>query len=181
VSETRSPVLLAAPERLAAGSRAARRRVAVLGVGNSLMRDDGVGVAVARRLLAEGGLPAGSEIVLGETAGMGLVRFFREFDAVVFVDAIDAGDRPGSVFCFSPDDAGVTGLRSNNIHGMGVGYLMTCARMTGADPEVVCVAVQVGDVRPQPDDLTPEVAAAVPRAVDIVRAEADRLSHAQPA
>jgi hydrogenase maturation protease len=151
------------------------RRVTVLGVGNSLMRDDGVGVAVARRLLEEGGLPDGVEVVLGETAGMGLVGFFRESDAVVFVDAIDLGDEPGSVFRFGPDEAGVTSLRSNNIHGMGVGYLLTCARLSGADPEVVCVAVQVGDVRPQPDGLTEAVAAAVPEVAALVRAEADRL------
>jgi hydrogenase maturation protease len=169
-------------ERAQAGAQAgaqaapASRRVAVIGVGNTLMRDDGVGVAVARRLLDEGGLPATCEVVLGETAGMGLVRFFREFDGVVFVDGIDAGDEPGSVFAFPPDDAGVTGLRSNNIHGMGVGYLLTCARMTGADPDVVCVAVQVGDVRPLPDQLTPKVAEAVPKVVALVRAEAERLS-----
>jgi hydrogenase maturation protease len=152
------------------------RRVAVLGIGNSLMCDDGVGVAVVRHLLAEGGLPEGVETVLGETAGMGLVSYFREFDGVVFVDAIDLDDEPGAVFRFGPDEAGVTELRSNNIHGMGVGYLMTCARLAGADPDVVCVAVQVGDVRPLPDELTPQVAASVPRVAQIVRAEAVRLS-----
>jgi hydrogenase maturation protease len=152
------------------------RRVAVLGVGNTLMCDDGVGVAVARALLADGGLPAGVEVVCGETAGMGLVGFFRDSDAVVFVDAIDVGEEPGTVFRFGPDEAGVTALRSNNIHGMGVGYLLTCARLAGADPEVVCVAVQVGDVRPLPDELTPPVAAALPKVVDLVRREAVRLS-----
>lgn len=151
-------------------------RVAILGIGNSLMCDDGVGVAVARRVLEEGALPDSVEVVLGETAGMGLVRYFREYDGVVFVDAIDVGDEPGSVYRFGPDEAGVTELRSNNIHGMGVGYLMTCARMTGADPEVVCVAVQVGDVRPLPDELTQAVADAVPGAVALVRAEAVRLA-----
>jgi hydrogenase maturation protease len=152
------------------------KRVAVLGVGNTLMCDDGVGVAVARALLAEGGLPASVEVVVGETAGMGLVGFFRDSDAIVFVDAIDAGEEPGSVFRFGPDEAGVTSLRSNNIHGMGVGYLLTCARLAGASPEVVCVAVQVGDVRPMPDELTPAVTSALPRAVALVRAEAVRLA-----
>jgi len=152
------------------------RRVTVLGIGNTLMGDDGVGVEVAQRLIGVGGLPDGCEVVLGETAGMGLVRYFRESDAVVFIDAIDAADKPGSVFVFDPDDAGVTSLRSNNIHGMGVGHLLTCARLTGACPDVVVVAVQVGDVRPKPDELSPEVASSVPRVVEIVRAEAERLS-----
>jgi hydrogenase maturation protease len=154
----------------------AARRVAVLGVGNTLMGDDGVGVEVARLLSQAGGLPPGCEIVLGETAGMGLVRHFRECDAVVFVDAIDAGDEPGTVYVFHPDEAGVTALRSNNIHGMGVGYLLTCARMAGADPDVVCVAVQVGDVRPAPDALSTEVAAVVHRVAAIAREQATRMA-----
>jgi hydrogenase maturation protease len=147
----------------------------VLGVGNTLMRDDGVGVAVARDLIADGSLPDGIEVVCGETAGMGLVGFFRDCEAVVFVDAIDVGEEPGTIFRFGPDEAGVTALRSNNIHGMGVGYLLTCARLAGADPEVVCVAVQVRDVRPMPDELTQAVAAALPEVVELVRSEAVRL------
>ena len=164
------------PHEAVARGSSPPRRVAVLGVGNSLMCDDGVGVAVARGLLEEGGLPDAVEVVVGETAGMGLVSYFRDYEAVVFVDAIDVGDAPGSVYRFGPDEAGVTALRSNNIHGMGVGYLVTCARLTGASPEVVCVAIQVGDVRPLPDELTPEVAEAVPEAVALVRDEAVRLA-----
>ena len=153
-----------------------RRRVAVLGVGNTLMCDDGVGVAVARRLIDEGGLPDTVTVVCGETAGMGLVGYFRDYDAVVFVDAIDVGDAPGSVFRFGPDEAGVTTLRSNNIHGMGVGYLVTCARLTGAFPEVVCVAIQVGDVKALPDELTSALAAGLDDTVALVRDEALRLT-----
>lgn len=92
-------------------------------------------------------------------AHMGLVRHFRESDAVVVIDAIDAGAAPGAVFRFDPDEAGVTELRSNNIHGMGVGYLLTNARLLGARPRVIVYAIQVGDVRPS-DDLTAEVAEA---------------------
>ena len=52
---------------------------------------------------------------------------------------------------------------------MGVPHLVANARLTGADPEVVVYAVQVGDVRPRPDELTPEVAAAVPAVVAMIR------------
>jgi hydrogenase maturation protease len=154
-------------------------RTAIVGVGNTLMGDDGVGVQVARSLLGEGPLPDGVEVVLGETAGMALLPYFRECRSVIFVDAIDAGAEPGAVFRFDPDEAGVTRLRSNNIHGMGVGYLLTTARWTGADPEVVVLAVQVGDVRPVPDTLTPEVAAVVPEVARMAREEALRSSGAR--
>ena len=69
----------------------------------------------------------------------------------------------------------MTSLRSNNIHGMGVPHLVANARLTGADPEVIVYAVQVADVRPRPDRLSPAVAAAVPDVVAMIRADIARL------
>ena len=157
------------------------------------MGDDGVGVSVVRRLLEDAGVDLGAgagpvaagvgrhlpdglgpgvDAVLGETAGLGLIKHFREAEAVIVVDALDAsgqGAAPGQVFRFSPDDAGIMDLRSNNIHGMGVPHLVANARLTGADPEVVVYAIQVGDVRPDPDHLTPEVEAAAGDVARMVR------------
>jgi hydrogenase maturation protease len=172
----------------------------VIGVGNTLMGDDGVGVAVVRSLLLEAGhdltperggpiaagvgrhVPGafgpGLDAVVGETAGLGLIGHFRESRVVIVVDALDAaaeGAEPGQVFRFDPDEAGVTSLRSNNIHGMGVPHLVANARLMGADPEVVVYAVQVGDVRPRPDRLSSAVATAVPDVVAMVRADIARL------
>jgi len=131
--------------------KSAAPRIAVLGVGNTLMTDDGLGAAVIR-LLAERNLPKHVTLVADETAGMRLVRHFRESDVVFFVDAISTEAKPGAVFRFAPEDAGIDKLRANNIHGMGLSYLLAAARFTGADPEVVVYAVQVGDIRPNLDD-----------------------------
>ncbi len=67
-------------------------------------------------------------------------------------------------------------LRSNNIHGMGVPHLVANARLSGADPDVVVYAVQVGDVRPRPDELTPEVDEAVAAVAAMVREDIGRLA-----
>ncbi|MCL6093458.1 MAG: hydrogenase maturation protease [Actinomycetota bacterium] len=144
--------------------------VAVIGVGNTLMGDDGVGISIIESLSQK---PLGDdvELVYGGTAGMALMRYFLECDLVIVIDAIDAGAEPGAIFRFHPDEAGVTTLRSNNIHGMGVGYLLTSARMRGIEPEVVVLAVQVGDVRPNDCQLTPEVAAAAARVQKLVTGE----------
>ncbi len=87
----------------------------MIGVGNTLMGDDGVGVAVVRQLLADAGhdvTPAhggpiaagvgrhvpgafgdGLDAVVGETAGLGLIGHFRASRAVIVVDALDAAGR----------------------------------------------------------------------------------------
>lgn len=142
----------------------------VLGIGNTMMGDDGVGVVIARRLAARP-LAAGVTVTERANAEMGLIRYFMGSDRLFLVDALDVGAVPGSVFRFDPDEAGVTGLRSNNIHGMGVGFLITNARLAGASPDVVIYGVQVGDIRPAPDALSPRVRRAVDDVVAMLEAE----------
>ncbi|NCO65334.1 MAG: hypothetical protein COW32_10615 [Candidatus Aquicultor secundus] len=150
-------------------------KITVLGIGNTLMGDDGVGAAVVRDLSAEIDEPNVTMIV-GETAGMGLVKHFRDSDIVIVVDSIATEAEPGTIFRFNPDEAGVLNLRSNNIHGMGVAYLVTNARLTGANPEVIVFGVQVGDVRPRDSELTPPVATAARRVCQLVLDELHSLN-----
>ncbi len=145
----------------------------IIGIGNTLMGDDGVGVRVAEALM-QLELPPDVEVVVGETAGMGLVGYLLESERVIFADAIDAGVQPGSVFRFDPDDAGVTQLRSNTSHGMSIGHLVTSARLSGAQPEVLVYAVQVGNVVPIPDTLTAPVEAAVSDVAALIAADLTR-------
>jgi hydrogenase maturation protease len=148
--------------------------VTVIGIGNTLMGDDGVGVRVAEELLGKEFGP-GAEIVVGSVAGMSLVGHLLDSRHVIFVDAIDAGDEPGSIFRFNPDDVGVTNLRSNTIHGMSVSYLVTCARMSGARPDVVVYGVQVADVTCCPDVLSTPVEDAATRVIELVAAEIEGI------
>ncbi|MCL6106980.1 MAG: hydrogenase maturation protease [Actinobacteria bacterium] len=145
-------------------------QVAVIGFGNVFMGDDGVGVEVVEKLEA-GNIDREVEFVIGGAASMANIRYFLKSRLVIVVDAIAAGARPGDIFRFHPDEAGVTGLRSNNIHGMGVGYLLTTARLRGACPEVIIFGIQVGDVRPNDRQLTPAVAAAAGRVQALVLEE----------
>lgn len=142
-----------------------RTPATVVCIGNSLMGDDGVGAAVARRLRD---VCSSDDVCIVErpNADMGLIGHFTRPGRIIIVDAMDSGSPPGSVYRFDPDDTGVTELRSHNIHGMGVGFLLTSARMCGHDPDVTVYGVQVGDIRPRPDQLSDSVAEAVP---DVVR------------
>ena len=171
-------------------------RVAIIGIGNTLMADDGVGPAAVRLLMERAGqadvdeppracpapqttvsaeIETGIEAILGEVAGMSLLPYFRSCAGVVVIDGIDAGAEPGALFQFGPDETGTTQLRSGSIHGLGVPHLVANARLTGADPKVTIVAVQVRDVRPLPDRRSPAVAAVVSQAADLALDEARRL------
>lgn len=144
-------------------------KACVLGVGNRHMTDDAIGVRVAESL-ADPASAFGVPVVDGGVRGMGLLKHFTDAEFLVYIDAIDAGAEPGAVFRFDPDAAGVTSLRSNTLHGTGLPYLLTSARMLGHAPEVVVYAVQVGDVRPG-DELTPAVERAAGKVRELVLEE----------
>lgn len=148
-------------------------RVIILGIGNTLMGDDGVGPVVARACVLR--VPDECKVVVGETAGMALLPLFLAGVPLLVVDAIDVGAEPGEVFRFKPDDAGVTGLRSNTLHGCGLPYLITTARLRGEDPDVTVYGIQVGNVMPDPDTLSVPVADAIEFAIELVVSDARRL------
>jgi hydrogenase maturation protease len=146
----------------------------VIGIGNTLMGDDGVGVRVAEALTSRD-LGPGVTVVAGGTEGMALSRHFTESDSVVVVDAIAAADAPGSVFRFTPQDIGMTQLRSHTSHGLSLPNIILAASLQGASPEVIVYAVQIGDITCGFDTLTPEVEAAIPDVCEMVAGEARRL------
>ncbi|MFA6001275.1 MAG: hydrogenase maturation protease [Thermoleophilia bacterium] len=152
------------------GAEGAAPSVTILGVGNTLMGDDGLGIFVVEDMDAQS-LGPGVNVIVGNTAGMALLKHFLESDVVIVIDAIDAGADAGSIFRFNPDEAGIMNLRSNNIHGMGVPYLVTNARLMGANPEVIVFAVQVANVMPDDRHLSPPVEAAVERVRQLVTEE----------
>lgn len=144
-------------------------------MGNTLMGDDGVGVKVAEALSSRD-LGPGIDVVCGGTAGMALSQHFAEADAVVVIDAIAAGDVPGSVFRLTPEQAGITELRSHTSHGLSLPNIMLAARLKGAAPRVIIYAIQIGDITCGFDTLTTEVEAAIPDVCAMVVDEATRLA-----
>jgi len=144
-------------------------RTCVIGIGNVLMGDDGVGVRVAEEL-ASRDLGADASVVVGHLGGMQLAPHLLDNDRVIFVDAIDAGDTPGSVFRFRAEE-GIPLLRSHTSHGISIPNLVIAARLSGSTADIFVYAVQVGDVRPSVDGFTPQVEAAVPDVIEMVVAE----------
>jgi hydrogenase maturation protease len=142
------------------------------------MGDDGVGVRVAEELSSRD-LGADVSVVAGGTEGMALTRYFLDADAVVVVDAIAVDDDPGSVYRFTPEDAGILSLRSHTSHGLSLPEIMWAARLKGAAPPVLVYAVQIGDITCGFDTLSPEVEAIVPEVAEMVAAEALRLAAEQ--
>jgi hydrogenase maturation protease len=137
-------------------------RAVVLGLGNPLLRDDGVGPALAARVVAL----LGDAVELRQEAvgGVELLEILAGYDVAVVIDAICTGDgRPGSLYRVHQD--GVQMSLPANTHAFGLLEAMELGRRLGlAMPRRLVVwAVGVADPFTFGTELSPPVAAALPR------------------
>lgn len=145
----------------------------VLGIGNALARDDGLGVHAIRALAAEratgGGraLAPGVDLLDGGTAGLSLLPAIAGARALVVIDAVNLGAPPGTVKALTRTDLGADPLRLS-VHQVGTADLLAAARLTARLPDqVVLIGVQPATVAAG-TELSPAVAAALPQVLAAV-------------
>lgn len=142
----------------------------VLGIGNTLLTDEGVGVHVLERLGAEP-LPEDVELLDGGTLSFTLAGPIEEADALVVVDAANLKSSPGTLRVFEGEDmdAFLMGNRKSSVHEVGLTDLRAIALLAGHWPRrraLVAIQPQAVDWGEAP---TPAVADAIPAAADAVR------------
>lgn len=142
----------------------------VVGIGNELCADDAVGLAVVRRLAAEG-----MAVVEAGCPGLGLLDIIEGYDRAVLVDAVVSGAAPGTVHAFGlgalPDRA----LLPLSLHGVNAIDALALGQAVAPERlprEIIIIGVEVADRRPFHPGLSPAVAAAVAEAAALVRKEA---------
>jgi hydrogenase maturation protease len=143
----------------------------VLGMGNPILSDDGVGLYVAERLQA-GPMPDGVEVQLSEVAGLRLLELVKGYDKVVIVDALRSGREPGEIVRYEAREF-KGGHRYGSAHSIGLHTALELGRQLGMPmPEDVTVfAVEAEDIETFGEDFSPPVAAAAEKVIDLVRAE----------
>ena len=161
----------------AAASAAGQHSVMVIGVGNALRHDDGAGLVVARRLCARrGGVPIVVREHEGET--LALLDLWAGSDAVVLVDAIRSGARPGTIHRFDASERPLPReLRgSSSTHAVGIGEAIELARSLQRLPRRVLVLGVEGRRFDAGVGLSAEVEAGVDSLADVVLGEARALA-----
>jgi hydrogenase maturation protease len=147
--------------------------VLVIGVGNLLMGDEGVGIHALRALENDAPMP-GVDLLDGGTGGINLLEPLCRARAVVLIDATRDGQPAGTVALLRP--AGVADLpRGLSAHDFGVRDLFAAAALLGQFPDTHVLTVSVETVHPMCLVLSDPVAAAVPEVVHTARALALRL------
>ena len=141
-------------------------KILILGVGNLLMNDEGIGIQVVQNL--EKGGVSGADIMDGGTGGFHLLGFIQSYQTIVFVDA-SLDDYPaGTVRVLHPKFA-KDFPKQLSAHEIGLKDLIDATFLLGQKPEFYLVAISVKDFQDMGMDLSPEVQAAIPEAVLKIR------------
>ena len=143
------------------------RKVLVMGIGNTLLQDDGVGVHVTELFRSTQQADSNVEVVDGGTIGLSLLPDIEDADAVVIVDASEIGERPGTMRIFRDGeiDRQLSG-KKRSVHEVALYDLFSAAAIRDRSPDKrVLIAIQPASTE-WGLEPTPEVKAAIPAACD---------------
>jgi hydrogenase maturation protease len=146
-------------------------KIVIIGVGNLLLKDEGVGVHVAQELQKKS-WPLSVEVHDGGVAGIGLLDFFAGASKVLLIDAAEMNLDPGALVRFTPEEVAgkVSGPRFS-AHDIGLLEVLELAKALAQSPaEVVILGIQPKEIS-WGMELSPEVQASIPRVVETVLRE----------
>lgn len=137
-------------------------RVLVIGIGNPLMADEGVGVRVIEQLMAGYEFPDNVHLADAGTMGFTLIDLLRETDVLLVIDAVDGTDQPpGTVLLLSPEDAAPSTVL-HSLHDTRLADVLQAASLADIHVDAHVIGVQIARIEQWVLELTPAVEAAVP-------------------
>ncbi len=139
----------------------------ILGLGNTIMSDDGVGPCVID-LLRKEPLPEQVSLLDGGTLGLDLLPYLEGIQRLIIVDAVEIGQSAGTVIQLAGDQVPVALETKLSPHQMGMKDLLAVARLMGHLPdEIMLIGVQPGCLE-MGTELTPPVTQALPTLCSLV-------------
>lgn len=151
--------------RAADGKGVIRKRVVVIGVGNRMRHDDGVGPVVAERAARD--LPEGASVHESDAIAEQLIDIWTGADTVVLVEALRGGAAAGSVHCRDVT-RGVDDVPARSGHAHAIAEAITLGRERGLLPRrMTLVEVEPGDLS-EGEGLSPAVSVAARAAAAMV-------------
>ena len=142
----------------------------VIGVGNILLCDEGIGVHVVRELSSRGETP-GVEYVDGGVAGATLLNLVEGEERIVIVDAVDAPFPPGTVVRMTPDELAGSDRPSWSLHDLNLADTLGMMRLRETLPELILLGVVPADIETYSLELSEPLTSRFREIVEKVRSE----------
>ena len=139
----------------------------ILGIGNYLMADEGLGVHLAERFLHEK-LSEGVDVLDGGTGGFHLLEYFEQYERVIIVDATLDGKPAGTIRLIKPHFASDF-PQAMSTHDIGLKDLVGALQLLGTMPEIDLYVVSIKSIQDQGVELSPEISKAIDTLIDDIK------------
>lgn len=146
----------------------------VLGIGNVLMGDEGVGVHSINRL-EKVGLPANVDLVDGGTGGFHLLSYFENYQTIILIDATMDGKPSGEVSIIEPKFASDF-PKTLSAHDIGLKDLLESAQLLNSFPKIYLITISINQIQNMVMELSDEVSGAIPKVIEEVKQIIEKLS-----
>lgn len=153
----------------------AQKQIIILGVGNILFTDEGVGVRVVEQLNSRYEFPSNVQIVDGGVLGMNLLGTISEADYLIVVDAVRNGQAPGTLCRLLGEDIPKRVLSKNSLHQVDLLEALTFCQALDKHPETIIIGIEPEDIKTVGLDMTPAVSKKIPALVEMVILELAHL------
>ncbi|MDU1906198.1 MAG: HyaD/HybD family hydrogenase maturation endopeptidase [Dysgonomonas sp.] len=139
----------------------------ILGVGNLLLKDEGVGIHAIHALEKED-MPSGVDLLDGGTGGFHLISWLENYERIIMIDATLDNNPPGTVRVIRPKYASdFPPLMS--AHEIGLRDMLEIMQLTDQMPEVHLIVISAADISEVGMNLTPEVQKSIPQVIEYVK------------
>jgi hydrogenase maturation protease len=150
-------------------------RIVVLGVGNILLSDEGIGVRAIEKLQRDYHLPPEVVVIDGGTTGMEMLEDLSNADHIIIIDAVRSGKSPASIVRLVDEQVPVFFKTKLSPHQIGLSDVLATLALMGEQPGGITV-IGVEPVSLETSmSLTPQVEARLPEVVDLVVTELREL------
>ena len=153
----------------------APKQILVLGVGNILLTDEGVGIRVIEKLQERYVFPNNVNIIDGGTLGLSLLGIISEADYLIVVDAVKNGGEPGSLYRLEGDEIPKRILSKDSLHQVDFLETLTSCQALDKVPETVILGVEPLDIESLNIELTPAIQEKVDDLIHMVLQELERM------
>ncbi|MBN2535716.1 MAG: hydrogenase maturation protease [Spirochaetales bacterium] len=158
-----------------------KKNVLIIGIGNVLLKDEGIGIHSIRRIQADAGKKQspwqGAEFLAGGTSGLDMLEQLKGRDKIIIVDAAQTNDPPGTIYRLNENDLKTftpgEKLSLHNINLRDVVNLLSFLQET--IPEIVIIAINAKDISPG-ECLTEEIENKMPEVLALIHKEYTALA-----
>jgi hydrogenase maturation protease len=150
-------------------------QITILGVGNILLSDEGVGVRVVEQLDRRYEFPDNVQILDGGVLGVRLMGVIGSTDILIVVDAVKNQQAPGTLYRLADEQVPRRVLAKQSMHQLDLPEVLALCSAIDKNPRTVVVGVEPEDITSMNVALTPAIAAKLDDLVGMVLTELDRL------